>query len=135
MGGRKRVIVLDTHIWFYFINDGPEKLPAEVRKAIRDNDVLGVSIISCWEIAMLVAKDRLRFSIDVQDWITKALKYKGIKLIELTPEIAVLATRLPGEFHKDPADRIIVASSLKLGAPLVTLDQNIKKWRYVQTIS
>ncbi len=135
MGGRKRVIVLDTHIWFYFINDGPEKLPAEVRKAIRDNDVLGVSIISCWEIAMLVAKNRLRFSIDVQDWITKALKYKGIKLIELTPEIAVLATRLPGEFHKDPADRIIVASSLKLGAPLVTLDQNIKKWGYVQTIS
>ena len=129
------MIVLDTHIWFYFINDGPEKLPAEVRKAIRDNDVLGVSIISCWEIAMLVAKNRLRFSIDVQDWITKALKYKGIKLIELTPEIAVLATRLPGEFHKDPADRIIVASSLKLGAPLVTLDQNIKKWGYVQTIS
>ncbi len=135
MGGRKRVIVLDTHIWFYFINDGPEKLPAEVRKAIRDNDVLGVSIISCWEIAMLVAKNRLRFSIDVQDWITKALKYKGIKLIELTPEIAVLATRLPGEFHKDPADRIIVASSLKLAAPLVTLDQSIKKWGHIQTIS
>ena len=134
MGGRKRVIVLDTHIWFYFINDGPEKLPAEARKAIRDNDVLGVSIISCWEIAMLVAKNRLRFSIDVQDWITQALKYKGIKLIELTPEIAVLATRLPGEFHKDPADRIITASCLKLGAPLITLDQSIKEWGHVHTI-
>jgi len=128
------VIVLDTHIWFYFINDGPEKLQAEARQAIKDNDVLGVSIISCWEIAMLVAKNRLRFSIDVQDWITQALKYKGIKLVEFTPEIAVLATRLPGEFHKDPADRIIVASSLKLGAPLVTLDKNIKKWGHVQTI-
>ena len=128
------MIVLDTHIWFYFINDGPEKLPAEARQAIKDNDVLGVSIISCWEIAMLVAKNRLRFSIDVQDWITQALKYKGIKLVEFTPEIAVLATRLPGEFHKDPADRIIVASSLKLGAPLVTLDKNIKKWGHVHTI-
>lgn len=134
MGGRKRVIVLDTHIWFYFINDGPEKLPAKARKAIRDNDVLGVSIISCWEIAMLVAKNRLRFSIDVQDWITQALKYKGIKLIELTPEIAVLATRLPGEFHKDPADRIIAASCLKLGAPLITLDKSIKEWGHVHTI-
>ena len=70
MGGRKRVIVLDTHIWFYFINDGPEKLPAKARKAIRDNDVLGVSFISCWEIAMLVAKNRLRFSIDVQGFNT-----------------------------------------------------------------
>ena len=134
MGGRKRVIVLDTHIWFYSINDGPEKLPAKARKAIRDNDVLGVSIISCWEIAMLVAKNRLRFSIDVQDWITQALKYKGIKLIELTPEIAVLATRLPGEFHKDPADRIIAASCLKLGAPLITLDKSIKEWGHVHTI-
>ncbi len=83
---------------------------------------------------MSVAKDRLRLSIDVQDWITRALKYKGIKLIDLTVEIAVLATRLPGDFHKDPADRIIVASSLKLGLPLLTLDQNIKKWGHIQTV-
>ncbi len=83
---------------------------------------------------MLVAKNRLRLSIDVQDWITQALQYKGINRIDLSPEIAVLATRLPGEFHNDPADRIIVASSLKLGAPLLTLDQNIKKWGHIHTI-
>ena len=129
------MILLDTHVWFYYINDGPEKLPDAVQKAILDNDVLGVSIISCWEIAMLVSKERLLFSIDVQDWITQALKYKGIKLIDLTPQIAVLATRLPGKFHKDPADRIIVASCLKLGSPLATSDQNIIKWGHVQTIS
>ena len=134
MGGRKRVILLDTHIWFHFVNDGLERLPAEVDEAIRENDVLGVSIISCWEIAMLVVKNRLRLSIYVQDWITQALQYKGINLINLSPEIAVLATRLPGEFHKDPADRIIVASSLKLAAPLLTLDQNIRKWGHIQTI-
>ena len=135
MGGRERVILLDTHIWFYFINDGPGRLPAEAGRAIGDNDVLGVSIISGWEIAMLVAKDRLRLSIDVQDWITRALKYKGIKLIDLTPEIAVLATRLPGAFHKDPADRLIVASCLKLGAPLLTLDRAIRDWGHIQTVS
>jgi PIN domain nuclease of toxin-antitoxin system len=135
MGGGKRVIIIDTHIWFYYVNDGPDRLPAEVNNAIKDNKILGVSIISCWEIAMLVAKARLRFSIDVQDWITQALKYKGIKLIDITPEIAVLATRLPGEFYKDPADRIIVASCIKLGAPLVTFDRRIQKWGHVQTIS
>ena len=129
------MIVLDTHIWFYFINDGPGEMQAAARKAVRENDVLGVCVISCWEIAMLVAKDRLRLSIDVQDWITQALMYKGIKLIDMTPEIAVLSTRLPGEFHQDPADRIIVASSLKLGALLVTLDQNIIEWGHIQTIS
>ncbi len=128
------MIALDTHIWFYFVNDGPEDLSPQAQKAINDSEVLGVSIISCWEIAMLVAKERLRLSIDVQDWITRALSYKGIKLLELTPEIAVLATRLPGEFHKDPADRIIVASCLKLGVALLTLDQNIKKWGHIQTI-
>ena len=129
------MIALDTHIWFYFVNDGPEDFSPEAQKSISDSEVLGVSIISCWEIAMLVAKERLRLSIDVQDWITRALSYKGIKLLELTPEIAVLATRLPGEFHKDPADRIIAASCLKLGLALLTLDRNIKKWGHIQTIS
>ena len=79
-------------------------------------------------------RERLRLSIDVQDWIARALRYKGIKVLELTPEIAVLATRLPGEFHKDPADRIIAASCLKLGLALLTLDRNIKKWGHIQTI-
>jgi len=61
------VILLDTHIWFYYINDGVESLTPEVRQAIHENDTLGVSVISCWEIAMLVAKQRVRLSIDLQD--------------------------------------------------------------------
>ncbi len=129
------MILLDTHIWFYYINDGVESLTPEVRQAIHENDTLGVSVISCWEIAMLVAKQRVRLSIDVQDWIVGALKQKGIKLVELTPEIAVLSTRLPGNFHKDPADRMIAASCLKLGAPLLTLDERIRSWGHIQTIS
>ncbi|MCH7801275.1 MAG: type II toxin-antitoxin system VapC family toxin [Chloroflexi bacterium] len=129
------MILLDTHIWFYYINDGVESLTPEVRQAIHENDTLGVSVISCWEIAMLVAKQRVRLSIDVQDWIVGALKQKGIKLIQLTPEIAVLSTRLPGNFHKDPADRMIAASCLKLGAPLLTLDERIRSWGHIQTIS
>lgn len=129
------MILLDTHIWFHYINDGPSRLSMGIRRAIRDNPMLGVSIISCWEIAMLVAKERLRFGVDVLDWITQALKVKGIKLVALTPAIAVLATRLPGSFHKDPADRIIVASCLKLGASLATLDHRIQTWNHIKTIS
>jgi PIN domain nuclease of toxin-antitoxin system len=129
------VILLDTHIWFVYINDGPEHLSTEANTAIRAHDVLGVSIISCWEIAMLVAKQRIKLSIDVQDWISQALAYKGIKLIELTPEIATLSTRLPGTFHKDPADRMLAATCLKLGIPLLTLDRNIIAWGYIPTIS
>jgi PIN domain nuclease of toxin-antitoxin system len=135
MGSNEKMILLDTHAWFFYINDSSENMSLMARRTIKDSDVLGVSIISCWEIAMLVAKQRLRFSIDVHDWIDRALKYKGIKLVGLDPDIAVLATRLPGKFHKDPADRIIVASCIKLGTPLVTLDERIKKWGYIKTIS
>lgn len=129
------MIILDTHIWFFYINEGDEKLSAAAKRACRQTDVLGVSVISCWEIAMLVAKERLKLRIDVQDWIAGALRYKGIKLVEMTPEIAVLATRLPGTFHKDPADRIIVASCLNHAASLITLDRNIRDWGHIQTVS
>ncbi len=128
------MIVLDTHMWLFMINGGLEDLSANARKAIQKTGSIGVSVISCWEIAMLVAKGRLRFSIDVQDWIDVALRYPGIKRIDITPKIAVLSTRLPGKFHKDPADRIIVASCLKLDAALVTLDERIRNWGHIKTI-
>ena len=129
------MIILDTHIWFYYINNGVEALSENIQKAIADNEILGISIISCWEIAMLVARERIKLSIDVQDWIITALSYKGFKLIDLTPEIAILSTRLPGEIHKDPADRMIVSSCIKHKAPLCTYDQKIIDWGHVRTIS
>ena len=129
------MILLDTHIWFHYINDGPEGLSKAANQAILAQNTLGVSVISCWEIAMLVAKGRLRLGIDVQDWIEGALKYKGIRLIDMTPEIAALATRLPGDFHKDPADRMIVASCLRHGSALITMDRSIQVWGHIQTVS
>ena len=128
------MIILDTHIWFRYINDGLQTLTDEAKKTIKNTDILGVSIISCWEIAMLVSKGRLKFSIDIQDWITQALKYKGIKLINLTPEIAVLSTRLPGDFHKDPADQIIVATSRILEMPLLSSDRRILSFKDVDAV-
>ena len=129
------MVILDTHIWFYYINNGVETLSNDIQKVIHDSDILGISIISCWEMAMLVTKERIKLSIDIQDWISTALSYKGFKLIDLTPEIAVLSTRLPGNIHKDPADRIIAASCIKHNIPLCTHDQQIIDWGYLKTIS
>jgi PIN domain nuclease of toxin-antitoxin system len=133
MGGFE-MIALDTHAWFFWINDSLDELSAKALESIQSEDTLGVSIISCWEIAMLVAKDRLRLSIDVQSWIDQALKYPGVKLLNLNPEIAVLSTRLPGKFHGDPADRMIVATCMQNNIPLISKDKKIHSWGNINVI-
>lgn len=128
------MVVLDTHAWLFWVNDDTDKLSQRAFEAISGANGLGISVISCWEIAMLVEKKRLMFSIDVNDWINKALSYPKIRLIDLSPEIAVLSTRLPGNFHADPADRIIVASCMKNNAALITRDRHIHSWKYIRSI-
>ena len=128
------MIVLDTHAWFFWVNDSLDELSSKALASIQSENTLGISIISCWEIAMLVAKDRLRLSIDVQSWIDQALKYPGVKLLNLHPEIAVLSTRLPGKFHGDPADRLIVATCMQYHIPLISKDKKIQSWGNINVI-
>jgi len=128
------MIILDTHAWFFWVNDNTEELSKNALKSIQSADTLGVSIISCWEIAMLVAKERLRLSIDIQLWINEALKYPGIKLLNIDPDIAVLSTRLPGQFHGDPADRFIAATCMKHNLPLISKDRKIHSWGNIKVI-
>ncbi len=66
---------------------------------------IAVSAISCWEVAKLVERERLTLPCPVLDWLRQALAYPGVRLIDLSPEFCVESTRLPGEFHRDPADR------------------------------
>ena len=117
-------ILLDTHVLVWLL-EGNERLGQEARVAIQTAAEAGnlyVSAITPWEIAMLAGKDRLRFCCDVGEWMDRALKLPGIALTPLLPAIAVASTRLPGKFHKDPADQIIVATARHLGAKLVTAD-------------
>ncbi|GJQ57543.1 MAG: hypothetical protein SCALA701_03440 [Candidatus Scalindua sp.] len=84
-----------------------------------------VSAISVWEVGMLESKGRIKFPIDCLDWVHNALNAPGISMVPITPEIAIESSRLPGKFHGDPADRIIVATVRKLGATLLSHDRNI----------
>jgi PIN domain nuclease of toxin-antitoxin system len=127
------MIVLDTHAWIWHSNESSE-LPESIQETIRQTDILGVSVMSCWEVAMLVAKQRLGLTMDVQDWIDLALERPKIQLLAMNPKIAVLSTRLPGEFHGDPADRIIAATCLAHHAPIITKDKQIQQWGQIQTI-
>lgn len=96
--------------------------------------MVGVSVISCWEAAKLVERDRLTLPRPVDEWLRLALGYLGVRLIELSPGIAVASTQLPGTFHKDPADQIIVATARVNGCPVVTSDQKIISYEHVDTV-
>lgn len=129
------MIVLDTHIWVWWVHED-KRLTQVQREAIAANetDAVGVSAISCWEIAKLVEYGRLELPSPLDEWFEQALNYPGVQLLALTPEIAIESTRLPGEFHRDPADQIIVATARVYGCSLVTSDDKILNYPHVTTI-
>lgn len=124
------MIILDTHAWIWWVDES-SRLPEKTLLFVEQADRIGIPAICCWELAMLVAKERIGLNVDVEVWIDLALQRSRVELLPLTPEIAVLSTRLPGDFHGDPADRLIVASSLSHNALLVTRDNKIADWGFV----
>ncbi len=130
------MIILDTHIWVWWVH-GDERLTSTQAEIIKTNetDIIGVSVISAWEIAKLVEYNRLELPCPLHEWFYEALSYPGVRLIELTPEIAIESTRLPGEFHRDPADQVIVATARLYDLPLITSDTKIVKYPYVNSVA
>ena len=129
------MIVLDTHIWVWWVN-GSAELTAGQRQALQAHSGagLGVSIISCWEVAKLVERGRLQLTLPVERWLERALALPGVRLLELTPRIVVESTQLPGEFHRDPADQLIVATARIYDVPLLTADGKVLAYPHVQTV-
>jgi PIN domain nuclease of toxin-antitoxin system len=130
------MIVLDTHTWIWFISK-PEFLSKRAKKAVsaavKEKRVL-ISSISAWEVALLVVKKRLTLSLDVTDWIAKSEGLPFIQFIEISNSIAVKSVNLPQPLHPDPADRIIIATALSAGVPLVTKDKKLLDYPHVKTI-
>ena len=122
------LLILDTHIWIWAINGEIDRLSSKGLKAIENasaKNQLGVSAISVWEVGMLESKGRIQCGKVCLDWVREALSAPGLRLIPLTPEIAIESSRLPGGLHGDPADRIIAATSRILKATLVTKDRKL----------
>jgi PIN domain nuclease of toxin-antitoxin system len=127
--------VLDTHIWVWWVNGSPELSPGKRQiLASRQTDGLGVSVISCWEIAKLVEKGRLALAVPVGQWIDQALAYPGLALLPLDPRIAVASTQLPSPFHNDPADQIITATAREMDCPLATEDGKMLAYPHVKLV-
>ena len=126
-------LVLDTHVWIWQCMENRNSFSEKASKAIQSASQKWISAISCWELAKLVEKKRISFSIPTLTWIRRSLNEFNIRVADLSPEIAVESTLLRG-FHSDPADQIIVATSRILGMPLVTSDQQILKFSEGETI-
>ncbi len=128
------MIILDTHIWVWWVDDN-SRLTTKYRKWIAEyqSQGLGVNIVSCWEVAKLVEKNRLVFSCSVNEWLETALVYPGVQLLNLTLPIVVDSTQLSG-FHSDPFDQIIVATARNYRCPLLTVDAKILSYPDVQTL-
>lgn len=125
------LLLLDTHVWLWFALGRTERLAAPVRKKIETaahGGKLAVSAISVWEIGMLEAKGRIVLGLSCEKWVATALALPGLRLIGLEPEIAVASSRLPGELHGDPADRILTATTRAHDAVLATADERLVEY-------
>ncbi len=134
--GNHEVIVLDTQVWLWW-NLGAGPLRETQRQAIADNETtgLGLSAISLWEVAKLVEYGRVELPTEIGPWFDSVLRPPGVSVLPLTPEIAVESTTLPGDFHADPSDQIIVATAIVHQCSLVTSDRQIIRYPHVTTIS
>lgn len=129
------MILVDTHIWVWWATNSDD-LPEVHRKSIEAHrqQGIGVSAISCWEVAKLVEYGRLEFTLNLDVWMDAALRLPDVQLIELTPRIAIASTQLPEGFHRDPADQIIVATARVHDMQLVTADRRIRRYDHVQVL-
>ena len=126
------MIVLDTATWIWRASE-PKRLTTRARRAIDEADSSLVSAISVWEVAMLVANRRIQLDRPVEQWVDIALALPGLQLAPVEPAIAVRSTKLPGDFHPDPADRILVATALENAVPIITPDERIRSYPHVQS--
>ena len=129
-------VVLDTHAWVWWISK-PEKLSRKQRTAIdrarkRGGAALLLSIVSAWEVALLVQGGRLRLPVQLETWLEQATAIPGLDVVPLTVPVIGGAARLSG--LRDPADMLIVATALHHGAPVITNDERITASGIVQVI-
>lgn len=136
--------MLDTHVLVWWLTGDVDKLSADARSALylsgqssqaetADRSII-VSSITAWEIAHPVERGRLALAMDIGAWLATAESIPSIQFVPVRHEIALESVQLPGTFHKDPADRIIVATARLYGVPLVTADGKIQAYPHVQTV-
>jgi len=129
------MIVLDTHAWIWWVSS--PTLLSETAKRIIDEAItersICISSISVWEVAVLESRGRLKLTMSAGDWVAASEALPFIDFVPVSNSIALKSVQLPGALHDDPADRIIIATAISLGAVLVTKDEKISNYPHVKT--
>lgn len=130
------MIVLDTHIWLWLATE-PGRLSKDARHAIQKADrrgELSVAQMSLWEVASAHARGRVVGPRDTHVFLRSLIEQTRARVEALTPEIAAIAAHLGSGFPKDPGDRLIAATAIELGVPLVSADEAIAKSGVVRVV-
>jgi PIN domain nuclease of toxin-antitoxin system len=115
------IVVLDTHIWLWLVNANFDCFPSSWLPHFERADRLAVSPLSCYEIALAQQRGRLELDCTPDEWFEQALLLANIELLPLTSAIATRSVKL-SPIHKDPFDRLIIATALEYEAKLASID-------------
>ena len=127
-------LLLDTHVWVWAVED-PGKLGRKTRKLLLDPSCeRAVCAVSTLEIARLIWSGDMVLQIPLHDWVVKSLADLQADSLPVTHNIAVEAYSIPEPFHRDPADRQIVACARLHDLTVVTADQRILGWKHVAAL-
>jgi len=126
--------LLDTNVWLWMV-ERPVTIPEKILPIVNNplNYPFALSAISVWEVAKKVSLGKLGLSVPISGWMKKATNKTYIQILPLSIEVAVESTQLPGEFHKDPADQIIVATARQYNLIILTDDRLILNYPHVKT--
>lgn len=121
------MLILDTHALYWWVNRTPDKLGQQQIDAIETAESLAVSSMTCWEMAWLVKHERIVLQLSVSDWLDQ-VEANGVAIIPVSRPIAERAVLLP-EHHKDPVDRIIIATAVEHQAQLISVDGRFPEYQ------
>lgn len=125
------IVLLDTHIWVWWLNDKHRYLSTKQIDCIEQSERVAVSVVSCFEVAQIVKKGRLILPLTVNEWLQAALTPAGVELLPLSVGIACSAANLT-DIHKDPFDRLIIATVLDYQCKLMSADGHFKHYPELQ---
>lgn len=125
-------VLLDTHVVHWWSIE-PARLSHAAADAIANADELAIASVSWYELAWLAQHGRIVMTLPIRSWLDGLAGQ--LRTLEVTPAVAATAVALPSSFPGDPADRLIYATAIEHGWPLVTRDERLRRHRHPRRIT